>query len=119
MSSLATAPNPKYCPLDAAARFAGLSVKTLERRIAAGSDDAEEYAVAGSIQLGSVDIEMVTDGTVQQLDGLRFTNLTIPRDATVTRAYLQFEAKEIHSEATTLTLQAQAAGPLPRVSAGS
>ena len=48
------------------------------------------------------------DGSNQK-DGLRFTNLSIPQGATITSAYLQFEAKEAQSEATNLILQGQAA----------
>ena len=80
---------------------------TIERRIAAGSDDAEENA-SGSTNLTSSDIEMVFDASLQKV-GLRFANLAIPPGATITRAYVQFEADEVQSEATSLTLQAQAA----------
>jgi hypothetical protein len=80
---------------------------TLERRVTAGTDDVEENA-AGTVLLYSSDIELVYDLGVQKV-GLRFPNVTIPRGTTITRAYVQFEAKEAQSEATALTIQAQAA----------
>ena len=80
---------------------------TVERRIVAGTDDAEESA-SGGMNLNSSDIELVFDGSNQK-DGLRFTNLTIPPGATVMRAYLQFEVDEVQSEFTNLTFQGEAA----------
>jgi len=79
----------------------------VERRIATGSDDAEENA-AGGINLGSSDLELVFDASLQTV-GLRFGNVTIVRGATIATAYVQFQAKETQSEATTLVIQGQAA----------
>ena len=86
---------------------AGSSAITIDRRVAAGSDDAEEGA-NGTLLLSSSDLELVFDGTNQWI-GLRFTNLAIPRGTTIGKAYLQFEAKETQSEATSITILAQAA----------
>src|SRR3954454_2162001 len=78
-----------------------------ERRVVVGADDAEEFAT-GSMYLTSSDLELVYDGSNQRV-GIRFTNVTIPKGATITKAYLQFEAKETQSEATSLAIQGQAA----------
>jgi hypothetical protein len=80
---------------------------TIERRIAAGSDDAEESAT-GSVSLTSSDVELVYDGS-NQVVGLRFPGLTIPRGAGIATAWVQFEADEAQSEATSLMLRGQAA----------
>jgi hypothetical protein len=80
---------------------------TFERRIATGSDDAEQSA-AGSMDLGSSDLEMTFDGSNQTL-GLRFTNVTLAPGATITAAWVQFEADEAQSDPTTLLIQGQAA----------
>src|ERR671925_1373223 len=77
-------------------------------RIAASSDDAEEKP-SGSMDLTSSDLELVTDGTAVQTVGLRFPGLAVPQGATVTNAYIQFVADEAQSEATALTIKAQAA----------
>jgi hypothetical protein len=80
---------------------------TIERRITVGTDDAEESAT-GSFAATSTDLELVYDGSNQKV-GIRFPNLTIPAGATITKAYVQFEADETQSEATTLSIQGQAA----------
>ena len=73
----------------------------------AGSDDAEESA-SGGMSLTSSDLELVYDGSNQRV-GMRFTSVAVPRGATITRAYLQFEADETQSELTNLAIQGQAA----------
>jgi hypothetical protein len=80
---------------------------TLDKRVAAGSDDAEE-ATSGSVDLSSSDLEFVTDKTVQQTVGIRFTGLAIPPGATITSASIQFTADEAQSVNTSLSIRAQA-----------
>jgi hypothetical protein len=70
----------------------------LERRVAGGSDDAEERISNGAVNLGSSDLELVTDGGTVQMVGLRFAGVTIPRNATILRAWVQFT-----TDATTAT----------------
>jgi hypothetical protein len=77
-------------------------------RVAAGSDDAEE-AASGSTSLASSDLELVTDGTTVQTVGMRFAGIAVPPGAKVTSAYLQLVADESQSEATSLSIRAQAA----------
>ncbi|HEX6812622.1 MAG TPA: hypothetical protein VF384_13430 [Planctomycetota bacterium] len=79
---------------------------TVERTIAIGSDDAEEGTT--SVNRTSSDLEMVVDGTVTQIVGLRFQGLAIPAGSVITSAYLQFTAKSGTSTATQLTIAAQA-----------
>jgi PKD repeat protein len=90
---------------------------SVDRRIATGSDDAEEFA-GGSMYLNSSDIELVFDNDNQKV-GLRFINLAIPNRATITRAYIQFEADETQSEATNLLVQGQAADNANAFGSGS
>jgi len=75
----------------------------LERKILQGSDDAEERLSNGKVKLNSSDLELVEDKSAQ-IVGLRFTNISIPRNATVTHAYLQFQTDERSSVATNLTI---------------
>ena len=81
---------------------------TIDTRIAAGPDDAEERS-DGSVSLTSGDLEMMIDGTPQKVVGLRFTGVSIPAGSSVTRAYVQFQADESQSEATTLSIRGEAA----------
>ncbi len=80
----------------------------LEVATTQNADDAEE-SPAGSVSLTSSDLELVQDGTSIQTVGLRFSGLPIPAGATITSAWVQFEADEISSVATSLTVQGQAA----------
>jgi hypothetical protein len=81
----------------------------LDVPIRASSDDAEERSPKGNMELTSTDLDMMTDSSnSKQAIGLRFTNVTIPRGATVTSAYVQFQTDQAGSGATTLQIRAQA-----------
>src|SRR5918999_5821731 len=79
----------------------------LDVRVTAGAHDAEE-ATSGSVSLTSSDLELVADGSVQQTVGIRFSTVAIPAGAEIRAAWIQFSADEAQSEATSLTVQAQA-----------
>ena len=83
---------------------------TVESRVAASSDDAEERS-AGSMSLTSTDLELTYDGVTQKI-GMRFNGLAIPPGATIVSAYIQFQAKEAQSEATSLTIVARPRGSM-------
>src|SRR5205085_960287 len=68
---------------------------TLDQRIAANTDDIEEFLATGEMRFGSRDLELTSDGSTPQKVGLRFANLGIPCGATITRAYVQFESREV------------------------
>ncbi len=80
----------------------------LEKQITSGDDDAEEK-ISGSMSLSSSDLELVVDGSNNQTVGLRFVDLTIPKGAEITQAYIQFGVDESSAVTTTLTIQGQAA----------
>lgn len=88
----------------------GASLTILNIRITTSSNDGEENS-SGSVNLTSTDLDMITDSGGQQSNkiiALRFTNLAIPRSATIVTAYVQFQSDELNSETTTLTLQGEA-----------
>lgn len=85
---------------------------TMEVRVQTGSDDAEQ-ALSGWTGLSSSDLELTTDGSTQQVVGVRFAGLQVPRGATVTRAWVQFRADETSSGTADLTLRAEAADDTP------
>ena len=71
------------------------AASSVDVRIASGSDDVEQRVSDGFMSiLDSTDLELVVDGSIQQLVGLRFNNLTIPQGATITGASLEFQADE-------------------------
>jgi plastocyanin len=81
---------------------------TVQAVVAAASDDAEERS-GSSVDLGSTDLELVTDGSVVQTVGVRFPGLAVPRGAQVTAASIQFQDDEVSTDATSLTIRGQAA----------
>ena len=50
---------------------------------------------------------------------MRFNGITIPRGATITNAYIQFQADESHSGTTNLSIQGQDIGNAPIFSSSS
>ncbi len=85
---------------------ASTQTTTILSSISAGSDDAEEQS-AGNTIIGSVDLDLVRSGEEQTV-GLRFNGINIPQGATIVDAYIQFTAKGVHSEATSLILEGEA-----------
>ena len=86
----------------------GGTVKQVEARVTAGSDDAEERS-SGAVDLASTDLELVTDGTAVQTVGLRFPGVQVPQGAEVTAATIQFQVDEVSTDSASLVLRAQAA----------
>ncbi len=80
---------------------------TVERQISLGSDDAEEPAAGGTVDLTSSDLELIREGSSNnQQVGMRWQNVTVPQGAYITNAYIEFEADESDdqaSEPTTIT----------------
>jgi hypothetical protein len=81
-------------------------VNTLQVRVAADLDDAEERAT-GDVALTSRDLELTFDKGGNQTVGMRFNGITIPNGATITDAYLQFQVDETTSVATSLTISGE------------
>ncbi len=93
---------------------------TICARIATGNDDVEQNNNSSSGNLGamymnSLDLELVTNGTDpgNQIVGLRFTGLTIPKGATITNATIQFTSDAADSAAASLTIKGQASDNAP------
>ncbi len=86
--------------------------QTFEVRVSTGADDAEETLSDGSMNVTSSDLEMIDDGAVQ-LVGMRFQGVAIPPGATIINAWIQFQADEVNSEATSLTFEAHDTGSAP------
>jgi hypothetical protein len=80
---------------------------TLDIPIAAGSDDAEEKS-NGTVARGQAALDLVESNGIPQTVGLRFTGVSVPSGATVTNAYVQFQARRATSRATNLRIQGQA-----------
>ena len=84
---------------------------TVNSRVNAGTDDAEQRQSGGNMYLNSSDLELVydTSTTGNQYVGLRFNNVNVPTGKTITNAYIQFTVDEKNSGTTNLTVKGQAA----------
>ncbi len=81
---------------------------TVESRINSASDDAEEFPNT-SLDRFSTDLELINEPVQgDQIVGMRFTNITVPKGATITNAYIQFTVDETSSGTTNLTFHAEA-----------
>ncbi len=87
----------------------------IDVRVAAGSDDAEESA-SGAVSLASTDLELVNDGS-DQVVGIRFNGLAIPRGAPIVNAYVQFAVDEATTGTAALTVAGSAADSPPTFTA--
>lgn len=65
--------------------------------IQTGSDDAEQDVNNGVMDLTSSDLELLQDGSSEQLVGLRFNGLNIPQGSTINSAYIQFTVDEVNT----------------------
>jgi secreted PhoX family phosphatase len=93
--------------------------QTFSTRISAANDDLEEFLpgsvkTAGTLDAGSSDLELGAEsaGNVDpQLCGMRFTNITIPKGAIITNAYIRFtvDATGKNTDPCNLHIFAQAA----------
>jgi|GEM_PF-4025529 len=95
----------------------GTQANTIEIRVEADYDDAEERS-SGSMSFTSTDLELVYDSGNQTV-GMRFNGVNIPQGAAITNAYIQFQAEESHSGATSLTIQGQGIDNAPTFSSSS
>jgi hypothetical protein len=72
------------------------------------SDDAEESANTGDMNLSSSDLELVDEsGRRRQLVGMRFANINIPQGTNIVSAYIQFWADDANDGACNLNIQAE------------
>lgn len=80
---------------------------TLVRQISVGNDDAEENFNAEP-DLTNGDLDIAAGGTGARIIGLRFPNISVPKNATIQSAYLQMRASEDSSASVNWTIKAQA-----------
>lgn len=82
----------------------------VEKRVVTSTDDAEETLRNGSVKPGSTDLNLIRAGKNDQIVGMRFNGLMIPRGMAITKAWVQFTATGTATEATSLQVRGQAAG---------
>jgi len=74
-------------------------------KFTASSRSEEDNTNGNTDVTGSSDIELVNESNLQTV-GIRFSNITIAQGASISSAYIQFQADEASSGALTLTIQA-------------
>ena len=96
---LAACSDPATPPID----LGPTASDSVKRQLRSTSDDAEE-ASSGSIRTGSAaqDLDFSYPG---QRVGLRFSSLSIPQGAKITKAYVRFKASASDSGSTTLVIR--------------
>jgi hypothetical protein len=72
-----------------------------EVSVGQSSDDAEENAASGAVTLNGSTLQLTKTGSGEQVVGLRFQNVQIPKGVPVTSAYIQFTASNDGSDPTT------------------
>ncbi len=93
---------------DATLVFTGSgSVSSFDGQISVGADDAEE-ATTNTVVIGNGDLDMMVGDEGNLVVGLRFRGVAVPKGAQITDAYVQFQADEAQSGATSLTIKGQA-----------
>ena len=100
----------KILPLIVLAAFfsihsSGYAATSFEVRVTDGNDDAEERT-DGSMYRSSSDLELTNDGGYQTV-GMRFKNVTVPLNATILAAYIEFNVDETDNEDGTLTIKGE------------
>ncbi|MFB0554981.1 MAG: hypothetical protein ACETWQ_16870, partial [Phycisphaerae bacterium] len=88
---------------------------TVEVRVAATNDDAEEKVVGGGMELGSSDLELGHEGEASpdtlQIVGVRFRGVDIPKGVAIKKAWVQFTADDIdnpyHSPPVSLIVEGE------------
>ncbi len=86
---------------------------TVVSQVGSSAGDAEENLNSGNVSVTSPDLQLVSDNNIVQLVGMRFTGITIPRNAQVVTAYVEFEAAATDTGATSLTIRGQASENAP------
>ena len=99
-------PSPLSDPLVATTQSVSAPM-TISVQVEADDDDAEENLSNGSVSLGSSDLELIQDSSKVQAVGMRFQNVTIPQDATVQSADIQFTVDETDSGPISLEIRGQ------------
>ncbi|MDH3700010.1 MAG: metallophosphoesterase [Alphaproteobacteria bacterium] len=92
--------------VDTTVTVSDLVTGTLDVRVSNSTDDAEERVSSGAIKLTSSDLEMTLE-KAEQIVGLRFNGIDVPKGAIITSAYIQFQADEASSGIADLTIHGE------------
>jgi beta-lactam-binding protein with PASTA domain/cytochrome c peroxidase len=112
-------PVPPGTPVDLVVS-SGLAPSIVDVQVSASSDDAEERDTTGAISTTSPDLDMTDGGAFEHINGIRFNGVAIPVGATITSAYVQFQADASNGAPSALNVQGELnANPLTFTTANS
>ncbi len=87
---------------------------TIDKRISDGSDDAEQYSKGTVVLIHPVlNIVYESKTTGNQIIGLRFKGLAVPKGATIAKAYIEFVADKASSGTASLIIHGEATDNAP------
>ena len=69
------------------------------------SDYGEERVSNGNMDLSSSDLELLNDGSTNQIVGVQYGSVNIPQGETITTAYIQFQCDEVSTGTVTITIE--------------
>ena len=87
--------------------FASTGGASLDFQVDDDDDDAEEFLLAGAVDIGDNELDVSTNGLLES--GIRFRNVGVPQGATITAAYLEFTAKNNDNAPTDMTIHGELA----------
>jgi len=85
--------------------------QTLRKQVSQSSDDAEESEDNSDVLIESSDLELVFDDFSDQFNqtvGIRFSDITIPSNAIIQNAYIQFHADDTGDIQTDVIIKGEA-----------
>ncbi len=86
----------------------GNAITTVESIVASSSDDAEQIVSTGVVNLTSSTLDVIRTGSTDQVVGVRFQNVVVPRGVKITGAFVIFTANGTNNTAATpITIKAQ------------
>ena len=83
----------------------------MDVRVMRGENDVEENP-QGKVVTNSTSLELVNDGNTQKI-GIRFTDVGIPKGATIVNAYIQFKVGKATTTNTNLSIRGDASANAP------
>ncbi len=73
----------------------------------AASDYGEERVSDGDMDVSSSDLELLNDGSTNQIVGVQYGSVNIPKNRTINKAYIQFECDEVSTGTVNITIKGE------------
>lgn len=100
-------PTPTATPIATPVPTTVPKVTTVTIPISTKTDDVEQKTDDGSMSLNSKDLQLVETWSKNQVVGLKFRAVSVPKNAKITAAYIEFTAKEKDSVPTSISIRAE------------